>query len=179
MQQKAGATRPWGTRRLRSGRSPYRGSARRRPQGHGPRAARRTGWAPNPAALCANGAILPARSLLKPTKITVKAVCARRITGDGQDDQVHLHAKTTLTVILARFDPAPVGTMARTGLARQVQRETAAPPKRGIVQQRPDCLSMPDVPVWLGVSVKVSLLLTTPVSPSPILMRAVGPSTPA
>ena len=35
----------------------------------------------------------------------------------GQGDQVHVHAKTTLTVIFHRFDPAPVGRMARTGLA--------------------------------------------------------------
>jgi hypothetical protein len=71
-------------------------------------------------------AILPARPFLKPSKITVKAVCHRRPTGDGQDDQVHVHAKTTLTVILPRFDPAPVGRTARTGLALQVQEESAA-----------------------------------------------------
>ena len=65
---------------------------------------------------CTNGAILPARPLLKPSKITVKAVRACRITGNGQADRVHVHAKTTLTVIFPRFDPAPVGRIARTGL---------------------------------------------------------------
>ena len=63
-------------------------------------------------------AILPAQSLLKPSKITVKAVCDRRPTGNGQGDQAHVHAKTTLTVIFHRFDPAPVGRMARTGRCR-------------------------------------------------------------
>jgi hypothetical protein len=62
-------------------------------------------------------AILPARALLKPSKITVKAACDRSTTATGQDDQVHVHAKTTLTVIFHRFYPAPVGRMARTGLA--------------------------------------------------------------
>ena len=51
-------------------------------------------------------AILPARSLLKPSKITVKAVCDRRPTGNGQGDQAPVHAMTTLTVIFHRFDPA-------------------------------------------------------------------------
>jgi transposase-like protein len=61
-------------------------------------------------------AILPARSLLKPSKITVKGVCARRPTANGQRGQVHVHhAMTTLTVIFRRFDPAPVGRTARTG----------------------------------------------------------------
>jgi hypothetical protein len=56
--------------------------------------------------------------LLKPSKITVKGVCDHRPTGTGQDHWVHVHhAKTTLTVIFHRFDPAPVGRMARTGLA--------------------------------------------------------------
>jgi len=66
---------------------------------------------------CANGAILPARSFLNPSKITVKAVCARRPTANGQGDQVHVHTKTTLTAIFHRFDPAPVGRMARTELS--------------------------------------------------------------
>ena len=81
-----------------------------------PRAPAAPGWAPQPRRAHANRAILPARPLLKPSKITVKAVCDRRTTGNGQDDQVHVHAKTTLTVIFRRFDPAPVGRMARTGL---------------------------------------------------------------
>ena len=33
------------------------------------------------------------------------------------NDLVHVHAKTTLTVILPRFNPAPVGRIARLGLA--------------------------------------------------------------
>ena len=61
-------------------------------------------------------AILPARPLLKPSKITVKAVCDRRTTGHSQEDQAQVHAKTTLTVVFHRFDSAPVGRMARTGL---------------------------------------------------------------
>jgi hypothetical protein len=54
---------------------------------------------------------------LKPTKITVKAVCDRRATTSGEGHQVCVHAKTTLTAILARFDPAPVGGMAKSGLS--------------------------------------------------------------
>ena len=43
--------------------------------------------------------------------------CDRRPAGNGLNDQVHVHhAKPTLTVILARFDPASVGSMARSGL---------------------------------------------------------------
>lgn len=53
---------------------------------------------------CAKRAILPARSLLKPSKITLKAVCARRPTGSGQSRQVHVRAKPTLTVIFHRFN---------------------------------------------------------------------------
>ena len=51
---------------------------------------------------CANRAILPARSLLKPSKITVKAVCDRRPTGDGQDGQVQLRINSWT----ARISPA-------------------------------------------------------------------------
>ncbi len=40
--------------------------------------------------------------LLEPSKITVKAVCDRRPTGTSQGHQVHVHAKTTLTVIFHR-----------------------------------------------------------------------------
>ena len=61
---------------------------------------------------CANRAILPR----KPSKITVKAVYVRRPISGGQYDQVDVHAKTALTEILARFDSASVGRMARTGL---------------------------------------------------------------
>jgi hypothetical protein len=57
---------------------------------------------------CANRAILPARPLLKPSKIVVKAVCARRPTGNGQDDQVHVHAKAILLgSILHRSEARP------------------------------------------------------------------------
>jgi hypothetical protein len=77
--------------------------------------------------VCANAAILPAWALLKPSKITVKAVRDRSPTSDCQGDQVHVHAKTALTVIFHRFDSAPVGRMARTGLGPlQVQQEIAA-----------------------------------------------------
>jgi len=48
---------------------------------------------------CANRTILPARQLLKPSKITVKAVCDRRPTGHWQHHQVHVHAKTTLRLM--------------------------------------------------------------------------------
>jgi hypothetical protein len=41
----------------------------------------------------------------------------RRQTGNGQGHQVHVQATKTLTVIFPRFDPAPVGRMAATGLA--------------------------------------------------------------
>ena len=46
---------------------------------------------------CANRAILPVGSLLKPSKITLKAVFDRRATADGQGDQVH--AKLGLTAL--------------------------------------------------------------------------------
>ena len=103
-QQKAGATRPRGTRRttrrpLALARKRTAAAAEARTPGSSPH---RLGAATRRA--CANGAILPARPLLKPSKITVKAVCDRRPTGNGQDDQVHVHAKTTLTVIFHRFD---------------------------------------------------------------------------
>lgn len=48
-----------------------------------------------------NGAILPARSLLKPTKITVEAVCDRRTIGHCQGRQVHVYPKTASTGDLA------------------------------------------------------------------------------
>ena len=77
---------------------------------------------------CANGAIFGARSLLKPGKITVKAVCARRTTASGQD-QVHVHhAKTT--VIFHRFDPAPVGRMAGSGRYRSRSGRSVQQPRR-------------------------------------------------
>ncbi len=47
--------------------------------------------------------ILRARPFFKPTKITVKAVCARRPTANSKGALVY--AKTTLTLILARFEP--------------------------------------------------------------------------
>jgi len=41
---------------------------------------------------------------------------------------VHVHEKTTLTVIFHRFDPAPVGRMAKTGCCRsQVPRKVQQP----------------------------------------------------
>ena len=58
----------------------------------------------NPGHTCANRAIRPARPFLKPTKITVKAVRDRRTTGQRRV-AVHVHARTTLTVIFHRFDP--------------------------------------------------------------------------
>ena len=65
-----------------------------------------------------------------PYTITVKAVCDRRPTGKGQEDQVHVHAKTILTVIFPRFNPAPVGRMARTGLAlSRYSRKVQQPPR--------------------------------------------------
>ena len=39
----------------------------------------------------ASRAILPARPLSKPSKITVKAVGVRKPTATGQDGQVHVH----------------------------------------------------------------------------------------
>jgi len=47
----------------------------------------------------ANRAVLPARSLLKPSKITIEAVCDRRTTSNRQPMWC-TYAKTTLTVIL-------------------------------------------------------------------------------
>jgi hypothetical protein len=101
----------------RGGRSPYRGSARRRPPRHGPRATRRIGWAPHPPRArtgpssrrghCPSRARSPSRP-----------GCARRPTGTGQRDQAYVHAKPTLTVIFHRFNKAPVGRMARTGCCR-------------------------------------------------------------
>jgi hypothetical protein len=85
-------------RPLALGRKPTAAAAKARTPGTAPNqlsaAARRT---------CANGAILPAKPLLKPSKITVKAVSTGRTTGHRQDHQVHVHAKTTLTVIFRRF----------------------------------------------------------------------------
>lgn len=43
--------------------------------------------------------ILPARPLLKPSKITVQAVCCRRATDTGQGDKVNAHAKTTYRTV--------------------------------------------------------------------------------
>jgi hypothetical protein len=51
--------------------------------------------------------------LLKPRNLIVKAVCDPRTTASGQGHQVHVHAKTALTVIFHRFNEAPVGRMAR------------------------------------------------------------------
>jgi hypothetical protein len=62
---------------------------------------------------------------LEPSKLTVKAGCDRKPTGDSQDGQVYVYAKTTLTVIFHRFDPAPVERMARTGLSPRAQQEDA------------------------------------------------------
>ncbi len=41
--------------------------------------------------------------------MSVKAVCGRRPTANGQGDQVHVDKKTILTVIFHRFHSAPVG----------------------------------------------------------------------
>ena len=80
---------------------------------HGPQAATAPAERRNPPRVRERGHP-PARSLLKPSKITVKAVCDRRPTGHRRHDQVPVHAKTTLTVIFHRFAPAPVGRMARS-----------------------------------------------------------------
>jgi hypothetical protein len=85
---------------------------------HGPRATRRTSWTPLSRRACANGAILPARPLLKPSKITVKAGLCTQDNRYRSSHQVHVHAKPTLTLIFHRFDPAPVGRTARSGCCR-------------------------------------------------------------
>lgn len=66
--------------------------------------------------------ILPARPLLKPSKITVEGACDRWTTGHRQHHQAHVYAKTTLP----RFDPAPVGRMASSGQTPPVWKEDAA-----------------------------------------------------
>jgi hypothetical protein len=74
-------------------------------------------WSPQPRRECANGAILPARSLLKRARSPSRPSVTAGQPATGQGDQAHVHAKTTLTVIFRRFDPASVGRMARTGLS--------------------------------------------------------------
>ena len=62
---------------------------------------------------------------MKPSKITVKAICDQRTTASGEGHQANVHLKTSLTVILHRFDSGPVGRIARSGLTLQVQQEVA------------------------------------------------------
>ena len=93
-----------------------------------PVATRRTGWTRNPPRMLEQGPFSRRGPLSKPNKITVEAVCDRRSTPNGQASQVHVHAKTALTVIFYGFNQAPVGRTARTGLARfQVLQEMLRP----------------------------------------------------
>ena len=105
VQQEAGATRPRRTTAPSGGRSPYRGSARRRPPRHRPRQLAAPMSAATPPRVREQGHP-PGAVIAEPSKITVKAVCARRPTATGQDDQAHIYAKPALMVI-------PIGSIRR------------------------------------------------------------------
>jgi len=129
-QSKAGATRPAGnpshdataTRLSAKAHGGGRRGTDPSSSPHRPSAASRRAYA--------NRAILPARRLLKPAKIAVKAVRDRQANRSPSSHMVHVHAKTTLTVISPRFDPAPVRTMARTGLGPSKYNRKAQLPRR-------------------------------------------------